>query len=240
MFGFDKHSRREGRGGFRGGGEGRGKGRGEGLGEGRHGRFAGGFGGGPFGDSSFGGRGFGGPDGGFGPGGFGRGGGRGPDGRGPGGRRGKRFDGEELRLLVLGLLAEEAQHGYQLIRAFAEKSGGAYQPSPGVLYPLLVMLDEMDLVMEEAQEGAKRRRYALTDAGRAELAAHAETLAALLARLAALAEMAGRSDGVPVRRAVHNLRSAVIERLEREGASPDLAFEVAKIIDEATQKIERL
>jgi len=234
MFGCDQHGRREGRGGFRGGGEGRG--RHGGFGE----RFAGGFGGGPFGEGGFGGpfggRGFGGPDGD----GFGRGGGRGHGGRGPGGRRGKRFDGEELRLLVLALLAEEAQHGYQLIRAFAETSGGAYQPSPGVLYPLLVMLDEMDLVAEEAQEGAKRRRYAITEAGRAELAGQAEQVVALRARLAAMAEQAGRSDGVPVRRAVHNLRSAVIERLEREGASPDLAFEVAKIIDEATQKIERL
>lgn len=226
MFGFDKNSRREGRGGF-GGGRGRhGGGCGDMRGAGPFGEdgFGGGFGG------RFGGRGFGGPDGD----GFGRG------GRGPGGRRGKRFDGEELRLLVLGLLAEEPQHGYQLIRAFAEKSGGAYQPSPGVLYPLLVMLDELDLVAEEAQEGSKRRRYALTEAGRAELAGQAELLAALLARLAAMAEVAGRSDNAPVRRAVHNLRSAVVERLERAGASDDLAFDVAKIIDEATQKIERL
>lgn len=228
MFGFDRNSRREGRGGFGGCGEGRGHGM----------RRGGGFAAGPFGEDGFGrpggrgfgGRGFGGPD----DGGFGRG------GRGPGGRRGKRFDGEELRLLVLGLLAEQPQHGYQLIRAFAETSGGAYQPSPGVLYPLLVMLDEMDLVAEEAQEGAKRRRYAITDAGRAELAGQAAQLSALRARLAAMAEVAGRSDGAPVRRAVHNLRSAVIERLEREGASDDLAFDVARIIDEATQKIERL
>lgn len=223
MFGFDRNSRREGGGGFGGCGEGRG-----------HGMLrGGGFAAGPFGEDGFGrpgGRGFGGPD----DGGFGRG------GRGPGGRRGKRFDGEELRLLVLGLLAEQPQHGYQLIRAFAETSGGAYQPSPGVLYPLLVMLDEMDLVAEEAQEGAKRRRYAITDAGRAELAGQAAQLSALRARLAAMAEVAGRSDGAPVRRAVHNLRSAVIERLEREGASDDLAFDVARIIDEATQKIERL
>jgi DNA-binding PadR family transcriptional regulator len=181
--------------------------------------------------------------GGFEEGGFGgrpgRGGGHGGRGGGGGGRRGKRFEGEELRLLVLGLLQQEAQHGYQLIRAFAEKSGGAYQPSPGVLYPMLSLLEDLGLIAEDASEGS-RRSYRLTEAGVGELTQKRELFDLLLARLAALAELAGRTDAVPVRRAVHNMRSAIVERLAREGASPDLAFDVAKIIDEATQKIERL
>lgn len=201
------------------GGEDRRGGRGRGCGP-RGTMFAGGFGEGPMGR------------------GFGGGGHRGGP-RGGGGRRGKRFEGEELRLLVLGLLAEEAQHGYQLIRSFGEKSGGAYQPSPGVLYPMLALLEDMALVAEAASEGS-RRRFALTEAGAVELAGKRAEYDALLARLAAMAQEAGRTDAAPVRRAVHNLRSAVIERLGREGAPDDLAFDVAKIIDEATQKIERL
>lgn len=215
-------------------GQGRQAGRRAGRGRGC-GQFAagadGGFEGGPFG-RGFGGRGFGG--GGFGGGGFG--GGKG----GFGGRRGKLFDGEELRLLVLALLRDAPQHGYQLIRAFAQHSGGAYQPSPGVLYPLLVMLSEMELVAEVDTAGGKRRLFAISDLGRAEIEGKEEQIAALLARLKALADQAERTDGAPVRRAVHNLRAAVMERLGREGVSPDLPFEVARIIDEATQKIERL
>ena len=167
--------------------------------------------------------------------------GGGPMGGGRGGRRGKRFEGEELRLMVLGLLGEAPQHGYQLIRAFAEKSGGAYQPSPGVLYPLLTMLAEMELIAEvDGGEGSTRRKFAITDAGRAEVAPHGPQIEALFARLAALAEMAGRTDAGPVRRAVHNLRSAVVERLGRDGADQDLACDIARLIDEATQRIERL
>lgn len=198
--------------------------------------MAGGFGGG-FGPE---GEGFGGPFGG--PGGFGGGGRGGPGGFGGpgGGRRGKRFDGEQLRLLVLGLLAEAPQHGYQLIRAFAEKSGGAYQPSPGVLYPLLTMLDEQELIVKAEGETGARRQFSLTDTGRAEVEANKEAIAATFARLAALAEVASRTDNAPVRRAVHNLRSAIMERLGREGVDDQLGFEVAKIIDEATQRIERL
>lgn len=216
MFGYGKHGGEDRRGRARGCGP-----RGKLLGAG----FGGGFGEGPMG------RGFGGGAGGF------RGGG--PRGGPHGGRRGKRFEGEELRLLVLGLLAQEAQHGYQLIRSFGEKSGGAYQPSPGVLYPMLALLEDMGLVAETASEGS-RRRFALTEAGAVELADKRAEYDALLARLAAMAQEAGRTDAAPVRRAVHNLRSAVIERLSRDGTPDDLAFDVARIIDEATQKIERL
>lgn len=177
--------------------------------------------------------------GGFGHDGEGFGGGFGGRG-GPGGRRGKRFDGEQLRLLVLGLLEQAPQHGYQLIRAFAEKSGGAYQPSPGVLYPLLTMLDEQELIVKAEGDTGARRQFSLTDAGRAEVEAHRPAVEAAFARLAALAEMASRTDGAPVRRAVHNLRAAIVERLGRETVDDTLGFEVAKIIDEATQRIERL
>jgi DNA-binding PadR family transcriptional regulator len=145
-----------------------------------------------------------------------------------------------LRLLVLGMLAQAPQHGYQLIRAFAEQSGGAYQPSPGVLYPLLTMLDEQELIVKAEGEAGSRRQFSLTEAGAAEVEANKPAVEAAFARLAQLADMANRTDGAPVRRAVHNLRSAVIERLSRESADSELGFEVARIIDEATQKIERL
>lgn len=174
--------------------------------------------------------------GGFG-GGFGGGSGGGP--RGGGGRRGKRFAGEELRAMVLGLLEAGPQHGYQLIRTFAERSGDAYSPSPGVLYPLLTLLADMGLVEEAPGEGS-RRSYRLTEAGKAELEAKRADLAAVFARLAALGEDAGRADAAPVRRAMMNLRTAAVQRLTREGADAETAFAIAALIDEAAQKIERL
>lgn len=166
---------------------------------------------------------------------------RGGFGGGEGGRRGKRFVGEELRLMVLGLLAETApQHGYQLIRSFAEKSGDAYSPSPGVLYPLLTLLADMGLVEEAAAEGGSRRSYALTDAGKAEIEARQAEIAAAFARLAGMAEQAGRADAAPVRRAMMNLRTASIQRLTRDGSDAETAFAIAALLDDAAQKIERL
>jgi DNA-binding PadR family transcriptional regulator len=143
--------------------------------------------------------------------------------------------------MVLGLLENEAQHGYQLIRRFAATSGEAYSPSPGMLYPLLTLLADMGLVEEVAGEGAgSRRSFALTAAGKAELEANRGKLAELLGKLASLAEVAGRTDSGPVRRAMMNLRTAAVQRMSRDGASDELAFELAAILDEAAQKIERL
>lgn len=165
------------------------------------------------------------------------GGGRG--GFGGGGRRGKRFAGEDLRLMVLALLESEPQHGYQLIRAFAERSGDAYAPSPGVLYPLLTLLQDMSLIAEEPGEG-RTRSFALTDAGKAELAANRDAAQAALARLAAMAEDAERTDAAPVRRAMMNLRTAAIQRMRKAGADEQTTFAIAALLDEAAQKIERL
>jgi DNA-binding PadR family transcriptional regulator len=157
-----------------------------------------------------------------------------------GGRRGKRFSGEELRLMVLALLNEQApQHGYQLIRSFADKSGEAYAPSPGVLYPLLTLLQDMGLALEAASDGS-RRSYSLTETGRAEVAAGREAITAAFARLATMAAEAQRTDAGPVRRAMMNLRTAAVQRMGKDGADDQLGFAIAAILDEAAQKIERL
>ena len=89
----------------------------------------------------------------------GRHGGGGPFGRhrgGPFGGRGPRmFDPGALRLVVLGLIAEEPRHGYDIIKALEAKFQGAYSPSPGAIYPMLQMLEEADLVSSQV-DGNKR------------------------------------------------------------------------------------
>ncbi len=77
---------------------------------------------------------------------FGQGRGHG-DGGGFSRRRGL-FDGDELRLVLLSLIAEKPRHGYDLIKEIEERSGGVYAPSPGVIYPTLTMLQDMGLIGE--------------------------------------------------------------------------------------------
>ncbi|MEX5720436.1 PadR family transcriptional regulator [Geodermatophilus maliterrae] len=104
---------------------------------------------------------------GFGPRGFGPGGPGGPE----GGWRGRRGGGRgraprgDVRTAVLLLLAEQPMHGYQLMQAIAERSGGRWTPSPGAVYPTISALEDEGLATVTADAG--RKLVTLTEAGRA-------------------------------------------------------------------------
>ncbi|WP_242140174.1 PadR family transcriptional regulator [Sphingomonas sp. TREG-RG-20F-R18-01] len=161
-----------------------------------------------------------------------------PEGR--GGPRGRRmFDGGELRLVLLKLIADEPRHGYDLIRSIEELTGGAYAPSPGVVYPTLTLLDDMDLIAARQAEGAKKL-YAVTDTGAQHLAENAELVAALMARLAEVGAERARTDSASVRRAMGNLREVLLHKLRSEDVAIETVHQVVALIDDAAQKIERL
>jgi DNA-binding PadR family transcriptional regulator len=82
----------------------------------------------------------------------------GPRGR---GRRARRGD---IRTAALLLLAEEPRNGYQIMQEVEERSGGAWRPSPGSVYPALQQLEDEGLIRTEEHDGSKL--FALTDAGR--------------------------------------------------------------------------
>jgi DNA-binding PadR family transcriptional regulator len=164
-------------------------------------------------------------------GGFGRG--------GDGGRRGRVFDSGELRLVLLKLIEEAPRHGYDLIREIEERTGGAYAPSPGVIYPTLTLLGDMGLIEEAKSEGAKKQ-FAITEAGSAELVAKADEVTALLNRLSEMGKQRAKTDGAPIRRAMGNLRAVLQNRLVGDDVTAETLHDVAAILDEAAQKIERL
>jgi len=160
-------------------------------------------------------------------------------GRPGGGRRGRMFDGSELRLVLLKLIADAPRHGYDLIREIEALTSGAYAPSPGVVYPTLTLLDEMGLIEEQQSQGAKKR-FAATETGRAHLVEEAEQVAALMARLTALGEQRDRVDAAPIRRAMGNLKMALGETFGRQDVPQERMHEVAAMIDELAQRVERL
>ncbi|CAN5343535.1 hypothetical protein BH10PSE12_BH10PSE12_03500 [soil metagenome] len=163
---------------------------------------------------------------------------------GPRGRGRRRvFDAGELKLVLLKLIDDEPRHGYDLIRGIEALSGGAYAPSPGVVYPTLTLLADMELVAEQPSAkdgGGSRKLFAVTEAGKAHLLEHRDTALEALGRLEALAKMSERTDGAPIRRAMENLKMALRGRLEKDGADADTMLDVATLIDEAAAKIERL
>ena len=179
---------------------------------------------------------------GFGGQGFGHGfgaGRRGGGGRGERGERRRMFDTGELRLVLLKLIADEPRHGYDLIRQIEELTGGAYAPSPGVIYPTLTLLDDMGLIEAQQSDGAKKL-FAITDAGRTELDASKDIVEAALARLTSVGEETQRTDSASVRRAMGNLRQVLVDRLGDRDLDKTALHDIVALIDEAAQKIERL
>ena len=79
--------------------------------------------------------------------------------------RGRRGRGD-VRAAILALLAERPMHGYEMIQELEARTGGVWRPSPGSVYPTLQLLEDEGLIAGEEGEG--RRRFTLTDAGRAE------------------------------------------------------------------------
>lgn len=194
------------------------------------GRFGGGFG--PRGPR--------GPGGGWGGGGFDDWGDWGPGGGGRGrGRRRRQVGSSEIRLVLLHMIAEEPRHGYDLIRQFEELSGGGYAPSPGIVYPMLTMLQDMGHIEEMPGEGA-RKVFSATDEGRAWLAERADEAAALLERLADLGDGPRRAGAAPIGRAVSNLLAALWQRVTREEMDEATLDEIAEVLDEAARRIERI
>ncbi|MFG2310091.1 helix-turn-helix transcriptional regulator [Streptomyces sp. NPDC048566] len=82
-----------------------------------------------------------------------------------------------LRLYLLKLLDEAPRHGYEVIRLLEERFQGLYAPSAGTVYPRLAKLEAEGLVTHTSEGG--RKVYAITDAGRAELADRSGELADL-------------------------------------------------------------
>jgi DNA-binding PadR family transcriptional regulator len=161
----------------------------------------------------------------------------GPGGRGEG-RRKRLFSAAELSLVLLHLMESQARHGYELIRELDSRTGGAYAPSPGIVYPTLTALEEAGLIAAVASDGAKRL-FGITDTGKAFLAEQQEAVTVALAKLASILATVSQVDTGPVARAMQNLAMVLEHRL----ASPQekqALFDIADLIDDTARKIERM
>ena len=152
---------------------------------------------------------------------------------GRGGRAARFLEHGDLRLLVLHLINQEPRHGYELIKAVEDLTGGAYAPSPGVIYPTLTMLEELGQA-EATAEGSKKL-YSITDAGRAALAENQALVDTLLARLAG---STGRESAMPVFRAMENVKTALRMKLGGRAASAETLRRIADALDDLARKIE--
>ena len=151
-------------------------------------------------------------------------------------RREKMLEASEIRLLMLHFLAQNAAHGYELIKSVEELAKGEYSPSPGIIYPNLTLLEEMEAIqVVDAQ--AARKAHRLTAAGEAHLAENRETVSSLITRLSTLAILVNNRSIPAVEQAIHGLKVALNRRLAQEDISEAALQTLIKALHDAAEKI---
>lgn len=154
-------------------------------------------------------------------------------GRGGGGRF---FDHGELRHVLLALLGEQPRHGYDIIRAIEQRTGGAYCPSPGVIYPTLQLLEDVGHAAPAAGDVA-RHSYQITPAGRAFLDQNSTLIGDIMARMKRVSRSQASASPLIVT-AMDNLKSAL--HSSAEPWSETVARDVAAAIDSTAAHIRAL
>src|SRR5215218_396915 len=173
---------------------------------------------------------------------------RGPRGRGPGPRRGGRHGGPQfgfpgfgpprgprarrgdVRAALLVLLGEEPRNGYGLMQEIENRSGGAWRPSPGSVYPALSQLEDEGLV--RAEETAGRRLFSLTDEGRTYVTDHADELGT------PWEQVGGGEHTAELRTLVFGVGAAVMQVVQA-GTEAQVA-EAAKVLEETRRALYRI
>ncbi|WP_109211947.1 MULTISPECIES: PadR family transcriptional regulator [Microbacterium] len=134
------------------------------------------------------------------------------------------FSHGDLRLYLLNLLDEGPRHGYDIMQALSDRTGGTYTPSAGTIYPRLAKLEEEGLVTKTVD--GRKTVYSITETGHAEVQSRAGELEGIEAGLADSVRLIADEVRGSVREAMKSLRAdlAAASREERE-ATPQSTHE---------------
>jgi DNA-binding PadR family transcriptional regulator len=143
-----------------------------------------------------------------------------------------------VRYLVLDAIAEQPRHGYEIIQIIEERSGGAYRPSPGVIYPTLQMLEELDHAKVEDREG--RKVYAITPAGKKDLAEHADDVSDFYDRSGDGSWEDFADELHELTRRVSRMFKAIGRSARRGRLTPGTMRKLRQVLDDALAKVEAI
>jgi DNA-binding PadR family transcriptional regulator len=138
----------------------------------------------------------------------------------------------DIRTALLAVLDEAPGHGYELIQRIDEKSGGAWRPSPGSVYPTLQLLEDEELVTAVERDG--KRVYEITDAGRTEAARRIEEAGG-----APWAQAAGDGPNPGALRGSIGMLALAIKQIAMAG-NPEQIEKAVAIVTDARKKLYQL
>ncbi|MBI4408475.1 MAG: PadR family transcriptional regulator [Gemmatimonadetes bacterium] len=146
------------------------------------------------------------------------------------------FDRGDLKYVILRLLKEKPMHGYEVMRALEEESGGWYRASAGSVYPTLQMLEDQGYVVAKEEEGKKV--YSITDAGREYLHENRDVVENIFDRVSEFTSRFFRAGMGEVTRSFSRLAQATFERAVKWPGDEDVIRQLREILDRATHDVE--
>lgn len=143
-----------------------------------------------------------------------------------------------VRYLVLDAIATQPRHGYEIMQAIEERSGGSYRPSPGVVYPTLQLLEELRHARLEEKDD--RKVYAITAEGKKDLDEHRDEVEDFYARSESEVWADHAEDIGDIMKRVARLFKA-FKRSARHGRlTPATLKKLRLVLDEALVKMEEI
>lgn len=147
------------------------------------------------------------------------------------------FSHGDLRLYLLSLLDEGPRHGYDIMQALSDRTGGTYTPSAGTIYPRLAKLEEEGLVTKTVD--GRKTVYEITDAGRAEVAARAGDLEGIEAGLTDSVRLIADEVRGSVREAMKSLRADLAAATREERATADQTAPAEEVRTASREQVHR-
>ena len=148
------------------------------------------------------------------------------------------FDRGDLKYMILELLRDRPMHGYEVMRALEETSGGAYTASPGSVYPTLQSLEDGGYVSSEEKDG--RKVYTITDEGREFLDSNQDRVEQILHRIKDFAKHFSGAPMTDVTRSFMRLAQASFEQSIRRVGDEDSMDRLREILEQAAREIENV
>ncbi len=154
-------------------------------------------------------------------------------------RGGRMFEQGDLRFVILRLLEDKPRHGYEIIKALEERFGGAYVPSPGVVYPTLQLLEDLGYA-RVVPESEGKKTYEITDTGRAYLAENRDTVDSIFERISRLMGHFLDEPMTEVHGAFRRVGKATYSRATDAVQNPAVLKQIVEVLDRAAREIEAI
>lgn len=153
-------------------------------------------------------------------------------------RGGRMFEQGDLKYVILTLLAEKPRHGYEIIKELEEKSGGAYAPSAGTVYPTLQLLEDLGYASVSLEDGGKKV-YSITDAGRTYLEQNKSTAEDVFERISEVGASILSDAVMDINRAFREVAKATYTPVRSYHRDRELAQKVREILERTARDLHQ-